>query len=127
MILLVFTAIFFYVIFHPRECRYGPMLWAERLSAKPEKYIVVTDPDPYLLEALSNPETEVFIGYWENTNIDELVMAYDTNNVEYNGTYYMVNLITDHPFYGGFLLILLVSWIGLGVGFIISLVTARRA
>jgi len=127
VVTLAFIAIVNYVWSNPRQFHFGPVLWAERLSEKPAEYIVVTDPDPYLLEALSKPETEVFIGYWENTNIDELVMAYDTNNVEYNGNYYEVIMMTDHPIFTGFAFFLLFCWIVLGIGFLISHVTARRA
>jgi len=127
IVLLVLTATFIYIVSSPRQFPRGPVLWAEKLSIKPEKYIVVTKPDRYLLEALSNPETDVFVGSWDNTNIDELVETYQTFNVEYNDAYYTVNLGDIDPVYGGFLLILLISWIALGVGFLISHVTARRA
>jgi len=48
----------------------------------------VTDPDPYLLEALSNSGTPVFVGSFENTKVDELVWAQGTDNLEYNNAYY---------------------------------------
>jgi len=133
IVLLVLTAIELYRGTHPRECRYGPVISAERLSAKPAEYVVVTDPDPYLLEALSNAGTEpnlgreVFIGSWDNTNIDELLEShgYKTFNVEYNYTYYTVHLGSVTP--ASFLWILLFSWIVLGVGFVINHLRTQRA
>ena len=88
LILSVLTVADFYVISHPRELKYGSALVCQKLSAKPEKYVVVPDPDPYLLEALSNSGTPVFVGSFENTKVDELVWAQGTDNLEYNNAYY---------------------------------------
>jgi len=121
VILLVFTAIDVYALSSPVQFHYGPVLYAEKLSAKPTNYIALTDPDPYLLEALSNPSRDVFIGSWDNTNLDELVETYQTNNVEYNNTYYTVTMVSVDVFiYGTFFLILIFSWIVLGLSFLIT-------
>jgi hypothetical protein len=130
MILLVLTALDLYALSNREKFRYGPALWAEKLSTEPEKYIVLTDPDPYLLEALSNPGSlgkQVFVGSWDNTNIDELIETHETNNVEYSKTYYTVTIASVDVFiYGQFLLILIFSWIILGLSFLVTYVRARK-
>lgn len=81
----------------------------------------MTDPDPYLLEALSNPGRLVFVRSWEDTKFTALLETYQTNNVEYNGAYYTVDLVSvDTLSYGVYFLILLISWIVLVVSFTIS-------
>jgi len=123
VILLVLTVADICAMSHPQQLKYGTALVSQKLSTKPEKYVVVTDPDPYLLEALSNSGTAVFIGSSDNTNVDELVWAQGTDNLEYNNAYYTVDLLSvDNFFYHRFFLILLFSWIVLGVSF----VRARR-
>jgi hypothetical protein len=127
MILLVLTALVLYVQSNPEKFRYGPVLWAEKLSTKPETYMVLTDPDPYVVEALSNPGSDVFVGSWDNPNIDELIEThrYRTNNVEYSQTYYTITMGSLDPVYGTFFWILIFSWIGLGVSFVVTYVRAR--
>lgn len=127
MILLVLTAIDVYALYNPEKFHYGPVIWAEKLSTKPEKYMVLTDPDPYVVEALSNLGRAVFVGSWDNTNIDELVETQKTNNVEYSQTYHTVHIeSTDQFIYGLSFWILVSSWIGLGVSFIVTYVGARK-
>jgi len=127
MILLVLTALDLYALSNREKFRYGPALWAEKLSTEPEKYIVLTDPDPYLLEALEALEKQVFVGSWDNTNIDELIETHETNNVEYSKTYYTVTIASVDVFiYGQFLLILIFSWIILGLSFLVTYVRARK-
>jgi len=119
VILLVLTVADIYAISHPQQLKYGSALVSQKLSMKPEKYVVVADPDPYLLEALSNSGTAVFVGSFEKTNVDELVWAQGTDNLEYNNVYYAVNLLSvDNFFYHRFFLILLFSWVVLGVSFV---------
>lgn len=132
IILLVFTVIDLYAMTNPQQFRYGPVLWAETLSSKPEKYFVLTDPDPYVLEAISDPGSSgnlgrlVFIGSWDNTNIDELVHSYKTNDALYNDAYYTIHTESaDNLTYGTAFLFLIFFWICLGVGFGISQVRAR--
>jgi len=126
MILLVITALDVYALSNPEKFHYGPVLWAEKLSTKPEKYMVLTAPDPYLVEALSDPGSEVFVGSWDNTNIDELVETHKTNKVEYSKVYYTVHIeIVDVFIYATFFLILIFSWIGLGLSFAVTYVRAR--
>jgi len=125
IILLVFTAIYNYIMTHPREFRFGASVSAEKLSAKPADYFVVTDPDPYLLEALSHSGTEVFAGFWDDIKIDELIAANDTNNVEYGDAYYTVQLYSNDPVYMGLGGIVLFGWIALALSFTITLISAK--
>jgi hypothetical protein len=125
IILLVVTAAFFYFMTHPREFQFGAVLSAERLSAKPADYFTVTDPDPYFLEAVSHPGTLVFAGFWEDITIDERIAANNTNNVEYSGVYYTIQLGSADPAFGGFILMLLLGWIGLALSFAITTLRQR--
>jgi hypothetical protein len=126
MMLLVLTALDLYAIYNRQKFRYGPALWAETLSTEPETYMVLTDPDPYVVEALSNPESAVFVGSWDNTNIDELIKRHRTNNMEYSQAYYTVTMIIGDVFiYAQYFLILIFGWIGLGVSFIVTYVRGR--
>jgi len=124
IILLVVTVAYAYFITHPREFHFGAVISAERLSARPTDYFVVTDPDPYFLEAVSHPGTLVFAGFWEDITIDELIAANNTNNVEYGDAYYTVQLGSADPIMGGFVWIL-VGWIGLGLSFAITALRHR--
>jgi hypothetical protein len=128
MILLVLTALDVYALSNPEKFHYGPVLWTEKLPTKPEKYIVLTDPDPYLVEALSNPAREVFVGSWDNTNIDELIETHETNNVEYSKAYYTVTIgSVDIFIYGTFFWILIFSWIILGLSFVVTYVRPKTS
>jgi len=132
--LLVLTALDVYALSNPEKLNYGPVLWAEELSTEPEKYIVLTDPDPYLLEALSdpgspgNPRRSVFVGSWDNTIIDELIETHETNNVEYSKAYYTVTMgSVDTPIYGLFFWILIFSWVILGLSFVVTYVRPKTS
>lgn len=79
------------------------------------------------MHALSDPGSEVFVGSWDNTNIDELVETHKTNKVEYSKAYYTVhNEIVDVFIYATFFLILIFSWISLGLNFVVTYVRARK-
>jgi len=72
------------------------------------------------------PYTIVFVGSWDNTNIDELILAHRTNNVEYSQAYYTVTMVIGEVFiYAQSFLILIFSWIGLGVSFVVTYVRAH--
>ena len=114
------TVIYVYVMSNSPQFHYGPLIVAEKLSAKPEEYVVVTDPDHYLLEALSNPGRPVFVRSWKDTPMFDTLLEAGTNNVEYNVTYYMIEFGSLEPAFGGYWLLLLVSWIVLGVSFAIT-------
>lgn len=114
------TVIYMYVMTHSPEFHYGPLIVAEKLSAKPEQYVVVTDPDPYLLEALSNPRSLVFVYSWKDTPMFDALLNAGTDNVEYNDAYYRVGFGSVDPVFGGCWLPLLISWIVLGVSFAVT-------
>ena len=73
------------------------VIYASKLSEKPSYYFVLENPDGYVLEAMSN-QNYVYIGSPQDTQLDELISAHETSNLEYNGTYYSVGcLFEDKP------------------------------
>jgi hypothetical protein len=62
---------------------------ADKLNEKPTNYFSLPNPDQYVLEAI-NSERFVDIRSLDDTQIDELINQYGTNNIEYNSTYYTV-------------------------------------
>lgn len=69
---------------------------AFRLDEKPQKYIVLDNPDSYVIEAIRSQST-VFIPSPQDTKIREITSAYD-GNIEYNGIYYKVGLAMGDKF-----------------------------
>jgi len=90
-------------------------LVAEKLSNEPEKYFVVTNPDPMLLQAISHPGVPVPLRSLDETEFNELSNQYGTNNVEYQNNYYSVGILNVEPtrvYYDVFLMSL--------IGFVVS-------
>ena len=72
-------------------------LVAEKLEDKPEKYFVVTNADPVLLQAISHPGEPVPLHSSDETEIDDLIGQYGTNNMEYQNNYYSVVILMVEP------------------------------
>jgi len=106
------TIYFLLPLFYPELFGYGMFFVAVELSEKPERYMVLTEPDRYVLEATSNPGEWVFVGGEENSDFDELVSTYQTNNVEIDGRYYRINMYIRDLFFPP---ILFVGWLAFGV------------
>jgi len=62
IVLLVATIVAVAGISFPKSFRYGMALMAEELTEKLDEYIPLTDPDPYVLQAVSNPVEDVIVG-----------------------------------------------------------------
>lgn len=121
IVLSVLTLVDLLALSFPQRFGYGPILLAERLITKPTKYISLTNPDSYLLQAISNLGKEVFIGSWNNTQFDEMVKTYGTNNAEFNGNYYEIHLlIADALIYGIFFWLLMTCLGILGISIIMG-------
>ncbi|MDH5783142.1 MAG: hypothetical protein OEZ35_05705 [Candidatus Bathyarchaeota archaeon] len=91
-------------------------LVAEKLTEKPDVYIPLTEPDHYVLQAVSNPGEEVVVGAWGNSEFDEMVETYGTDNVEINGNYYEIQVYSMEIFFWGTLLLLsLGGWVVFGI------------
>ena len=103
LVISVYAQIEWPSIFHPVYD-----LYATKLDEKPQKYFVLDNPDPYVLEAVLNPGRYVSINSPDDTLIDENEHTYGTNNVEFNNSYYEVNLLHGDRFPppGSYLLIL---------------------
>jgi len=100
------------------ECFFGGgmTLVAEKLTEKPDVYIPLTEPDHYVLQAVSNPGEEVVVGAWGNSEFDEMVETYGTDNVEINGNYYEIQVYSMEIFFWGTLLLLsLGGWVVFGI------------
>jgi len=67
------------------------IIYASRLNEKPDRYFILENPDTYVLAAISSRDY-VSIGSPEDTQIDDLINAKETNYFEYNGTYYGAGL-----------------------------------
>jgi hypothetical protein len=79
-----------------------------------------------VLKAILNPGKEVFIGSWDNTEFDQMVQTYGTNNAEFNGKYYEIHMLSKDVFiYGLFFWLLMVSWGILGISIIIRRLRVR--
>jgi len=119
VVLSLLTVIDLLALSFPERFSYGPVLLSEKLNEKPDMYVPLSSPDPYLLQALSNPGKEVYIGSWEKTGFDEMVEAYGTNNAEFHGSYCVVHLLNADAFaYGTYFWLLLISWSALGISII---------
>ncbi len=70
---------------------------AEKLSNKPEKYFVVTNADPTLLQAISHLGEYVSFHLLDETQIDELIDQYGTNNIGYQSNYYRIYIVFVEP------------------------------
>ena len=129
IVLLVATIVAVAGISFPRSFGYGMALMAEELTEKPDKYIPLTEPDPYVLQAVSNPGEDVIVGSWEDSEFDEMVSTYKTNNVEIDGRYYRINVYSIDVFFWGVLFLLsIVGWSALGIAVIVwKLIMRARA
>jgi len=68
----------------------GTAISATRLEKKPSAYFVIEGPDSYFLKAIANEGEPVFLGLFGYTNIDELIIIHNTNNVSYLGEFFVV-------------------------------------
>jgi hypothetical protein len=63
-------------------------VYAEKLVDKPQYYVSLNNPDPYLLEALREPGKYVSFPSFDETQIDEQIGTNSTSYVEFEGSYY---------------------------------------
>jgi len=104
----------------PKAFGYGLVLLAEELAEKPDEYILLTEPDPYVLQAVSNPGKEVIVGSWGDSEFDEMVSIHKTNNVEIDGRYYRISMYSAEVFFWGMLFVLsMMGWTALGIAVIV--------
>jgi hypothetical protein len=96
---------------------WGATIIAHKLYQRPVQYFSLSNPDAYVLEALSNPGKPVYPHFFDKTQIDELVQAQGVNNVEFNGNYYRVDLLYSDPVVWSISLfhLALFGWVLLGI------------
>jgi hypothetical protein len=63
---------------------------ADKLADKPAEYFTLANPDQYVLRAI-NGESYINVHY-DDTQINELVRQYGTNNIVYKGSYYTIGI-----------------------------------
>jgi len=121
IVLLVVMVVAVAGISLPKSFGYGMSLVAEELTEKPEEYILLVEPDPYVLQAVSNLGEEVVVGAWEDSEFDEMVSSYGTNNVEIDGKYYRIQVYAiDAFFWGGLFWLSIVGWAILGIAAVVN-------
>jgi hypothetical protein len=77
--------------------QYGLFIKATMLAEKPQTYLVLNDPATYVYQAISNPGQMVFVGAAGNTQVDDLIAANGTSNIDVLGHYYRLELISGDP------------------------------
>jgi len=107
---------------------WGATIIVREISEEPQSYFLLENPDPYVLEAILNPEKPVYINFFNKTQIDELVESYDTSNIEYDGQYYSVDLayVDSIPDTLG-VSVLIVVWFMFGLSALIVVASHSRA
>ena len=109
--------------------QWGATMIVKELSEKPEAYFVLENPDSYVLEAISNLGKPVYLNFFNKTQIDEMIEANGTSNIEYNGRYYGVGLLFSDPgpaMSGEFVFVLGLAWMLWGLAGFIVFVYYRR-
>jgi hypothetical protein len=107
--IFVFTGIYI-----AQQVGYGSALEALKLPNAPEKFIVLESPDQYVIRALSNPSTSVFVDL-DKTLIDNIIQSNGTNNVFYENSYYEINVVSVDPACFDFFGPLIITWIIWGI------------
>jgi hypothetical protein len=75
-------------------------IYAEKLSEKPTYYVSLSNPDPYLLDAILEPGKFLVFSSLNEMGITEQIGGNSTGNVEFEGDYYTVFVsggIADFP------------------------------
>jgi len=122
---VILLAVSLYVAVNYGQIEYidawGATIIAHDLPEKTQSYFAFENPDPYVLEAISNPGKPIYIHYFNYTQIDEMIESYGTSNIEYNYHCYNVDLVyTDSIAVGDFIPILIAAaWLLFGLSAII--------
>jgi len=69
-----------------REPKSGLVILAYEIDHVPSYGVVITDPHPYVIEAVENPEEPIYVG----GRGEETEAVYETKYVEYEGKYYVL-------------------------------------
>ncbi len=108
------------------EEKMGAHLVAHKLDNAPEDFFVLDNPDPYVLKALTNLGSPVNVNSHQNTSIRQMVDAYNTRNLQFNGSYYGLSFLYADPApppysFTEFYPFLLTGWTLLGTSILITL------
>jgi hypothetical protein len=75
----------------------GLYIVAQELSEEPQTYLFLENADVYVSQAISNPGEHVYVGNWDNTQIDDMMQANQTRNIKLNSSYYTILLLSQDP------------------------------
>ena len=100
---------------------YGLYISAQELSERPQTYFTLDNPDSYVLQAVTKSGELVYVGNWDNTQIDNLIQTNQISNIEFNGHYYAILLASGDPppaLSGEVIQLLIIGWLlwGISVG-----------
>ncbi len=73
------------------------MISAHRLAEKPETFIHIDNPDPYVSQAISNPDNSFMVSE-KDTQIIKIIHGHGTSNIEVNGSYYQIYIASVDAF-----------------------------
>ncbi len=81
------------------QTNYEPVysLSAHSLAEKPQTFIHIDNPDPYVSQVISEPNKTV-IAKQKDTQINEVISERGTSNFEVNGSYYQIYIASVDAF-----------------------------
>ena len=109
-------------VFHPVY-----VVDALKLDQKPDRYIVLENPESSILEAISCPRISVEVKSFENLPTFNALIAHGTFNVEYNGDYYFVGFAVGDKFPPPLLPLFLLAGIIVSASAVVILVCVKVA
>ena len=118
------------------EHHYGCFVYAGKLSATPNDYVSIRNPDPNLKQALENPGASIFVSSFENMPKYDVASNHgnvtgSTNvSVEYNGEYYHIMAAIADPSptpFVMFYIVLPICWVIFGVSLLVVRFAGRKA
>ena len=96
-VVVIICLTFLLMIYQPGA---GIYVTAKEINNPPQNYVKISlfdlDTYPYIKEAVLNPEEGIRIPYDEETTLHfaRLLSENQTNTIEVNGTYYMIDILS---------------------------------
>jgi hypothetical protein len=87
----------FMLLYVPAAYHATYMVVAEEYTQKPENVYHIDEPDALVSQAVKDHRSSTFLTL-EDTQIDELIAQYDTNNFQVNGNYYQIQISSTRTF-----------------------------
>ena len=80
-------------VYHPAY-----LMNATRLTQIPNQYVVLENPNNYVLQAINNPDHSIEVRAFEDTQIYGLAYSHNPLNLEYEGNYYQIGFAIADSF-----------------------------